>query len=415
MKLLRLGGSVAFVLSLGACAAEADETPENVAGVSSNLVAPGGSFADDVTVYEDRLEIPAEGHSDVLAYKAGKVVVGGPSLKPASIGGQAEKNPYGFLRRIERVSRRGGTIVLQTSPADLTDAFTGDVELRADAQNPATGAPATALAPQAKWKGEFPKRIDIAASTLFDEHLTSGPAAYDIRVATKQGSIDFKPSIATSVELKRGKLEQLSFVADGDIRADFGVTVDVIATNATANGPSPEPQTFQKTLYTSPRMRWSQLVGVVPVWESLEAKLIVRCTVDVNAAVHSEVGFTSNAHFGAGGEYKKGEGVHGIQNGPTFDLTPTWSATAAGEVHAKCALLPEVTLYLYDLAGPKISVGPYVDGRIARRDRAPFTWTAQPGFQMNFGAKISIFGKDLVDEEITLVDEPIGRAYSGTF
>ena len=35
-------------------------------------------------------------------------------------------------------------------------------------------------------------------------------------------------------------------------------------------------------------------------------------------------------------------------------------------MYAKCSLLPEVTLFAYDLAGPALTIGPYVEGQLSR-------------------------------------------------
>lgn len=392
---------------LAACSGGAAEEGDDVE-VSSDLLTADVGFSDDVIVAEDHLELPLAGHEDVLAYAPGKILAGGPSSRLDS-----ETNPHGFLRRVEAVRRDGDRIVIATSRAALEDVFKGRVTIESEpttlAEEPEVSG---GLAPQARWQGQISRRVDIPRTPLFTKELSTGPVRWDVEIGVSQGYVDFNPSITTKIELGGGSLEELKVVAVGNVHADVGVYVNVDASNPT--DAESGLQTFEKTLYTSPRVRFSQLVGVVPVWESLEARLVVRCGVRVRGSVRGELRFDADAWITAGGEYRKGRGIDGILEGPTFDMTPRWSASVAGNVYAKCALQPEISLYVYDLAGPTLSVGPYAEGSLTRGPAGPTAWRVQPGFRADFGGRVTVFGHDVWQGNVTLLDRKFGGPYEGT-
>ena len=131
------------------------------------------------------------------------------------------------------------------------------------------------------------------------------------------------------------------------------------------------------------------------------------------ASVKANVGFHATAELTAGGLWKKGEGLQGILEGPSVEFTPRWDASVGGDVYAKCALLPQITLYVYDAAGPSLTAGPYVDGGLRRPPSGPTSWNASAGFSADIGGRVSLFGYDLVDEHKNLIDRKFG-SWNGT-
>lgn len=403
MKTVKLGALAITFLALAACSARSDE---NIAGASEDLLSVDDGFAEDVSVQDDRLELPFRGHEDVLAFEKGKILVGGPTSKEDD-----SANPRGFLRRVEEVHRDGDRVIIETSPAVLTDVFKGDVELSnttvLDPRDPRGGR----VTPQAEWSGSLSTRIDIPPRPIFTKQLQSGPVTWDIDVGVNAGYIDFVPSVSTDIKLSGASLQHVKLVANGKVDADVSVGLKIAAQNPTDTESG--LQTFEKVLYTAPRVRWSQLIGFVPVWESLEARLLIRCGVRVRASVKANVGFHATAELTAGGLWKKGEGLQGILEGPSVEFTPRWDASVGGDVYAKCALLPQITLYVYDAAGPSLTAGPYVDGGLRRPPSGPTSWNASAGFSADIGGRVSLFGYDLVDEHKNLIDRKFG-SWNGT-
>lgn len=79
---------------------------------------------DAVDVYPDRLEFPAA-MTEVLAWEAGRVVVGAPSQGTG-------KNAMGFARSVESVAMTGDKIVVMTSSVTIEEVLQGDMQLRLD-------------------------------------------------------------------------------------------------------------------------------------------------------------------------------------------------------------------------------------------------------------------------------------------
>jgi len=399
------------VLALGACSGDGRADEQHNAGVSEDLLTPTEAFSDDVTVSDDRLELPLRGHDDVLGFAKGKILVGAPNLQTPD----SAKNPYGFLRRVEGVERQGDLIVIHTSPAELTDAFKGEVTLDNQGGMEPVAVTGESLDPQADWSGSFTKRIELpAGKQLFKKQIESAGTAWGVDIKLNHGFLEFVPKISTSIQLSGGGLKQVKVQAEGNLSSEVMLDVDVTASDAAGGGPSPG-QHFDVDLHSWPRQRWMQWVGFVPVWEALEVKLTLSCDVKVRGELHGGVGFTANAGLAAGGEYTKDHGMRPILDGPHFNLSPKWDVQVAGNVNAKCAVLPNVALYIYDLAGPILSLGPWVDASIATQVSGGPAWALQPGFFAEFGGRAAIFGHTLFDERVTLVDRPFGNTFTGTF
>ena len=377
---------------------------EDIAGTSEDLLAVDDSFAEDVTVFDDHLELPLRGHEAALDFEAGKLLVGGPNSKEDD-----SSNPRGFLRRVEAVHREGDRVIIETSHAVLTDVFKGDVELSnttvLNPRDPQGGR----VIPQAEWSGSLPTRIDITPRQLFTKQLQSGPVTWDIDVGLNGGYVDFVPTVSTDIKLSGASLQHVKLVVNGKIEGDVSVGLKVSAQNPT-NGES-GLQDFEKVLYTAPRLRWSQLVGIIPVWESLEARLLIRCGLRVRATVQANVGFNAKAEVTAGGLWKKGEGIQGSRR--TGVRVHPALGRGRRRRRLRRALVPQVTLYLYDAAGPSLTAGPYVDGGLKRPMSGPTTWNASAGFSADIGGRVSIFGYDIVDEHKNLIDKKFG-SWNGT-
>lgn len=400
-------------LTLGACSGDGRSDEQLSAGVSEDLLSTGKSFSDDVTVKPDRLEVPLAGHEEVLRYERGKLLVGGPNEADL----ESETNPHGFLRRVKSVRREGATIVVDTTDADLTDLFTGDVLIESENELlPVRRENAgDRVTPQANWSGSWTQRIDFPSDKpLFDKRFEVGSTTYTLGVKLDHGYFEFTPSVATSIEIKRGALQQLKVVASGELKSEVAIDVDVTASDAGADA-SGAPHSFEIELYKFPRQRWMQMIGFVPVWEALEVRVVLGCDVKVRGALHGQVAFQAGARLSAGGEYVKGRGLAPILEGPTFAMQPRWELEAAGNVQAKCALTPQVGLYVYDLIGPTLTLGPYLDGSVALAAAGGGSWSLQPGFTAEFGGRAAVFGRTFFDERITLIDRPFGRPFTGTF
>ncbi|RJS25664.1 hypothetical protein DRW03_04045 [Corallococcus sp. H22C18031201] len=80
---------------------------------------------DDVTVTPTELIFPKATHTEVLAWKPGRIIVAGP-------GAGAGKNPMGFARRVVSVAERDTTLVVTTESPVLQEILEGDVQMTFD-------------------------------------------------------------------------------------------------------------------------------------------------------------------------------------------------------------------------------------------------------------------------------------------
>jgi hypothetical protein len=224
--------------------------------------------------------------------------------------------------------------------------------------------------------------------------------------------------VSTSLKLSGGSVKEMSMYVTGQLDTEIAVRLDVKAdgsleTTRTEDGWS-EPQHVEMRVFKFPRARFFQMAGFVPVWEALEVSLVLRCDFAFKGEMHGTVGLHATGFVGAGGEYTKEGGLHALHEGPRFVMTPIWNVQSAGSVATKCSLSPEAAFFVYDLAGPTVSFGPYLEARI---DHDPTTtrWSLQPGLRGDIGARAEVLGFSFFDQSVPIFDAPIGPPLTGTF
>jgi len=82
---------------------------------------------------------------------------------------------------------------------------------------------------------------------------------------------------------------------------------------------------------------------------------------------------------------------------------PTLAMTRSGSVSGQCGIRTEVGFFLYDLAGPTLSVTPYV-GFDVRASLSGFDFTASPGVRGALGGRLNVFGREFFRTDFPLFD-----------
>jgi len=141
----------------------------------------------------------------------------------------------------------------------------------------------------------------------------------------------------------------------------------------------------------------------VPVLLTLNLELLVGGKLEVVGEAVGDETFTVDASLAAGAEYKNHE-WHNV-GGVSFSSTPVGHAsvpvhTLAGDV----TLTGRVTLLVYELAGPFVSLQAY--GGIGHEgDGSGEDWFGQVGVRGMFGGRVEILGRALGGYEVQLFDE----------
>jgi hypothetical protein len=398
MRSLLLG--VVTLALLGACSQPAAEEDTQA---SEDLLVTDDSLGRDVTVSDDALTVPRQGHEALLALPAGKLLVG-------RRGGV--KNPDGFLRRVSSVSTEGNKIVVHTDPAALSEAIvTGDLH---ETSSPALADPGSSdmsLGPR-DLGGLLGGKIDISNAVVLDERdiggNTAGTSVSGVAVSAHaqvtSGYIDFRPRVETDLRFAHRKLDHFRLSATADLDAKFEVDIDVKGEGTLTTELSHVVKTTKKKqLIKFPRMRLPpQFIGPVPVYEAIELSVILGCDFTIKGEVHARTGLAVSGHFSAGADYGAA-GWAKLGNAPTFKVTPTFDAVTAGNLEVSCALTPQIGVLFYDMVGPTLSVGPYVSAELDNTSGS-LKWGVYPGVRADLGAELSLFDRSVASTSISIFD-----------
>jgi len=415
MPKARLAFAVPVAVALTAFVGCSSDGAADDVGVSQDLLIVGAGFEKDVTVFDDRLELPRAGHDDALRTPAGKLLVGGPS--------QIDRNPHGFLRRAAGVRVVGDTIVIDTGRPVITDVFHGSARVGVDG---ASGGDATTMATSgtlrpAGWASKVGGLLKLPAELMLFSAVVGylDPVKqnqkFDVSVKLAGGSFSFQPKVNTDVKLKSGELDHLLVSAEGQMEGDLEIDVDVKAqgTLDTTNGGLLRPMRIDKRLVEWHPVHSLQFIGGVPVWETVELALALHCDIALNGEAKGKIFMKVAADGIYGAEYRKNTGWSSIKKEPDLDASGSHiEISQMGTADVKCSLEPQVALLVYDLAGPTLAMGPYANVHVDEKTRA---WSLQPGFRADVGVLIAFANHQVGSERYDIVDVPLGSPFTGTY
>jgi len=316
------------------------------------------------------------------------------------VGNVSEQAPDGFLRRVAKVSREGGQVVVHTNPARIEDAIEqGAVQLSA-VLTPAdvragTQRPGVALASVAHALGPDRFVVNLDDVVLLD--LDGNLSTTDDQ-ARANGMFSFEPRLDFDLRLRGFRLEELSMIGGATERVQLSITSDVQIVDL-------HEEVAVATYLFQPITLW---VGWVPVVFS--PMLTVHVGLDGSAQVGFDVAVSQDATLSAGLVYAGGRWrpVHEFSNDFTF-TPPTVSANvrARGYVGLRFAIL------VYGVGGPFGQI----DGALeldADIDRVPW-WELSGGLGAKVGIRFEILSYQIADYDATVLDLKFPLARGETY
>ena len=410
-------------MALAACtAASSDDDGVDIS--SDALVAGHGGIAGPVKVEPTRLVIQRAGN-EALLESAGRVLVGAPQ--------STSGNAYGFLRRVTSAKETGdGHIAIETTNAALGDVVKSgslhtahDLEPSSLVIHPMSNGSAT---PSGKGLD-----IKLGETVIEDSHhhfkdptrlLPVGEFDISRKVVLKNAAVHFEPTIELDLAMAGGHLSRLDAVAKGSLEASFAMSIDdsfSVEIDRNAQYRETLKDTFRHppisvTLFqTEPYVLPVQFIGWVPVIETVRFRVALECDADLLSQLHMDTGSTLKSTAAFGVRYRNGEWKPVAE--PTFDANPTLSMAHKGSIQGSCGLRTEVGFFLYDLAGPTLSITPYLDFKVSDDTKTVkgWDWSATPGIRGAFGGELQVFGHEVVRADIALFDKRYGRPFTGLF
>ena len=412
---------LAACLTLAACASEASDEGDGSELSSDALVEGHGGITGPVKVEPRRLVIPREGNEALLG-SAGRVLVGAPQ--------RTVDNPYGFLRRavsVEALDDR--RLAITTEDAALGDAVvSGSVHVKHDLEPSAMRlAPMSNATSEARGAG---LDISIGEKTLLDFHTTfhDPTGILPVRdfevsqvVRLTHAQVRFQPSIDLALSIRAGKLKTLEATTRGALEASFAVTVDTKtsididrnqAYRETLKGHLRTPAISATLFETKPYILPAQWIGFVPVIETVRFRVILECDVDLTSQTHADAGATVKTSAALGVRYRDNE-WQPLEK-PTFDGKSTFAMTQRGSLVGSCGLRTDVGFFLYDLAGPTLSITPYLDFDVRTSPRG-YDFLATPGIRGAFGGRLQVLGWELLRQDVVLFNQKSSTPLTGSF
>lgn len=417
MQRLRM---VAACLALGACASQA---PSDDGAVTSSdaIVAGHGGIAGPVIVHPTELVVQRAGNEALLT-SAGKVLVGAPE--------HTEGNPSGFLRRVVSAAPRGSDqLTITTVEAALGEAITsGSIATRHT-----IGPDALRIVPKDNASGTPSSGgldVSVGTTVLQSAHTTFhdptnllpiADFALDRSVTLTRAEVHFAPTIDLAIGIEGGNVDRLDAVARGALSGSFDLVIDTKASIDIDRNPlyhdtlvkHVRSPALSYTLFeTEPYALPIQFIGFVPVVETVRFRVALECDIDLASQMHLETGATVESSAAFGVHYQDGQWTPA--EAPTAKATPVFAMSGLGAAAGTCDLRTEVGFYLYDLAGPTLSLSPYVSFDVASAAGTGYPFTATPGIRGAFGGRVQVLGWQLLREDISLFDVRSATPITGT-
>jgi hypothetical protein len=357
-------------------------TPKRVARTRRDV------FGKDVT--EEVVDV-----DDLLAQERAFVARGGErvilfgdrqdSVKPGErIDEAAVTNPSGYLRRALSYELRGETVVVATSVATLEDYFK-DLELGEELIGPQQDGLGVRRAPLTVPfnfnLADIQNKQIFAANGTVDTPL--GPANGDASLTVKEAKLDVSGQLDVGLKLGFFKLKEAHVKLEGGVAG-------AVEFEALANG-SFSTATGDVKLLDRPVKFALPAAGPVPL--TLQVDLTAKCNLDANGNARASVGGDLNANVAVGFQFEKGD-LKNIGQAPSFNVSlrePELSINATA--NARCAVVPELKVLMFDSLGPSIAVEAFADAKFAAGAAFGAEPDASASAQVKVGADFLVGGE----------------------
>ena len=299
-----------------------------------------------------------------------------------------EKAPRGFLLRVTSVSRSGNQTTLQTEPASLEEAlrrgsFSCEVDLSPEMASASASSEEDFL-PAAQLSKEFP--IELGKLVLFDLDGDKETENDQIRLEGSgkltssfhlDGNIDYDPLRFWEPP----ELKSLTFTHTASLSAELKLVGEL-----------------SYSLKKEVKVRRYNL-GVIhiqagPVPVEIFPILTIKAGADLTLSASAETGISQTLSQTTGLRYAGGlwEPISSFRSEFTY-TPPTLSASA----EARAWIRPELSLMVYNLAGPYASLTGYLE--LSADPAADPWWALCAGLDATVGVKVEVFSKPLADKK----------------
>jgi antitoxin component YwqK of YwqJK toxin-antitoxin module len=294
-----------------------------------------------------------------------------------------DKDGEGYIREVVSVTDNQTTLVIETSPASLSDvvetgAISSKIHLRSVAAQQGVTSKLRSLqsasfnanktAPILTWKDQLLSIKEIGALPQISNFSSKqqnkvsknrqGLKSIPIEInpspeLTLTGEFFFEPVVKSDIEWSFGTIESYeaevsgNFVFDGSIEFSFDSSGVI----------EKEMEVFSRIFKSK------YIIGGVPVYQETTLSLSANFTAEAKTAINASV----DNHFSTSVSFKTvyENGIWTDTTNSNFDKSITVTAEVQGSVIAEVRLIPEIKLRFYKVASIAMSVEPFLSGEIA--------------------------------------------------
>ena len=379
---------------------------EKVEGVeiADNVRLIDNELSAKATVNENSITFPLTGNGWLLELTDQHIIVSGYG--------------NGFLRWIESVSKNDDMIIIETSPAALTDAIIKG-SLSTTLNLSSNDLLEQFLRPDGT--GVYKQQMCMYADPLIDYSFDGYVIAkgqisdVDYLIDIKRGYFRLKPDINVEMDINESELQHFKATIDSDIEAGLYVHASV-------------SRKFEKSGESEPKILISktfvQFIGYFPVVEVVTLEFNVGYNFEANATVGFVTGVEAKYSAKAELKYPKDESAANKDWDATFDYNaiayddgrnykyqvPDFSETGITAT-LKAYLKPKISIDFYAMVGPRLSVMPALVGNGEVKATPPrICWDLDYEVTGKFEIELKIFTKKKVTnkegkEEVKEEDE----------
>jgi uncharacterized protein (TIGR02145 family) len=310
----------------------------------------------------------------------------------------------GYLLQVDSISQVGDNVYLTTSESTLEDAiedadFWYDTPLTNSEVDEIVSLSDGAIISLNETKSNSTKSnlsVNISAN------LTDEDEIFSLGI---NGSVSLSSDIRTKLKIKWFKLRKFEIGYSGSISTELTGTISVTAEKDSSISSTKE---LEKDIASIAFNKIVVYCGSVPIL--IEPTLTLTAGVRVSAVASATIGLTDELSFSAGITYVRGTGWG---NYKTFDhefslLRPTGEV----EVSAECYIEAKLKYKIYKKLSPYIEFPIYGGVRAGANTEDGFYYDLYAGAALNAGAKMTIFGKNLINynAEIFSVETYLNQA-----
>jgi hypothetical protein len=297
-----------------------------------------------VEVTPDQLIFDRAGNDLLAARRAGDIVV--------SAAGE------GYLRSITKVTTDGDRVILDTVPADLSEAVLSGQVAESMTLNAEGKADTHTLTP-----------IELALHDL--KPVDTG----SLTLTVHEAALSMQPIIDLDLDMDGRHLEEFEAVLRTEIEASLDFEVRARAGTTLSQG---------YRLWKSPPMVFHQMIGPVPLVETVTISVGVDLSVTARSDASVRVQGHLNSDLEGGVRFDDGR----WQRVASASKELTGAIPVDGDIDVRAGLYARVDVKFYGLVGPYLKVEPYV--QVTHEDLSGVS--GDVGLFGEFGGELNLFG-----------------------